>query len=372
MSFKQMLTLGCGLIAISLMTFELSAKEVFQSELCDGLGCVDGFEDNQVVSIAPQEFISAPSFQTVKSKVFQWLVATGVKDKQQIQQVVEIWRKASSSSDSRERFSNVIESFKVANINAAKLVGACHLTDAKLVAPIAKVLEQENAHPFYRNNLGMYYAHYLTQRRMYDEALDVFKQLNINKVVDPATFLFDKAICEHQLLKRDAGLNTITQLLNNTENVPVSYQSIATLMKFELEAIKKDSLDEIARKMSDSERRLNLGRGGQRVQKVQGEIIASLDAIIKKMEDGNGVGHDPSGPDVPKPPVNPAKEPSIKGPAGAGDVNPKKINKQQIPWGTLPEKEAAHAKNSIGKNFPPHYIKAIEEYFKRQAERHRK
>ena len=36
--------------------------------------------------------------------------------------------------------------------------------------------------------------------------------------------------------------------------------------------------------MQDSERRLDLGRGGQRVQKVQEEIVESLNEIIKKLE----------------------------------------------------------------------------------------
>ena len=59
-------------------------------------------------------------------------------------------------------------------------------------------------------------------------------------------------------------------------------------MQHDLQGLKKDSLSEISRKMKDVERRLGLGRGGQRVQKEEDEIVASLDAIIEKLEQQGG------------------------------------------------------------------------------------
>ena len=40
--------------------------------------------------------------------------------------------------------------------------------------------------------------------------------------------------------------------------------------------------------MKDVERRLELGRGGQRVQKQEDEIVVALDAIIEKLEQQGG------------------------------------------------------------------------------------
>jgi hypothetical protein len=123
---------------------------------------------------------------------------------------------------------------------------------------------------------------------MYDEALELLGALETKTVVDPAGLLYFKAVCEHQLLKKAEGLATIRTLLENTTSVPLRYKTTAELMQHDLQALKKDSLAEISRKMKDVERRLGLGRGGQRVQKEEDEIVASLDAIIEKLEQQGG------------------------------------------------------------------------------------
>ena len=38
-------------------------------------------------------------------------------------------------------------------------------------------------------------------------------------------------------------------------------------------------------------------------------------------------------------------------------------------WGALPPKAEARARNILDRNYPAHYRKAIDEYFKRLAER---
>ncbi len=119
---------------------------------------------------------------------------------------------------------------------------------------------------------------------MYDEALAVFAQIDPARVVDPATCLFYEAVCQQQLLKKTEGLETLDKLLHRTEGVAESYARVAALMQDELQSLDDQTLDGVSRKMQDSERRLDLGRGGQRVQKVQEEIVESLTELIKKME----------------------------------------------------------------------------------------
>jgi polyhydroxyalkanoate synthesis regulator phasin len=46
-------------------------------------------------------------------------------------------------------------------------------------------------------------------------------------------------------------------------------------------------LDSIARKMKNVERRLDLSRGGPKTQKIQKEIVARLDEMIKDLENKN-------------------------------------------------------------------------------------
>ena len=85
-----------------------------------------------------------------------------------------------------------------------------------------------------------------------------FEQIDPKATVDPASCLFYRAVCEHELLRKDAGLATIEKLLKNTENVPVAYSTVATLMQHDLEALNEKTLDSIARQMRDSERRRDL------------------------------------------------------------------------------------------------------------------
>ncbi|MED5447053.1 MAG: hypothetical protein VYA62_02445, partial [Planctomycetota bacterium] len=133
-----------------------------------------------------------------------------------------------------------------------------------------------------------FYGRFLAQKKMYDEARELLAALETKSVVDPAGLLYFKAVCEHQLLKKTEGLATIRTLLEDTTTVPLRYKTTAELMQHDLKSLKKDSLSEISRKMKDVERRLDLGRGGQRVQKQEDEIVASLDAIIEKLEQQGG------------------------------------------------------------------------------------
>ena len=62
------------------------------------------------------------------------------------------------------------------------------------------------------------------------------------------------------------------------------------------------------------------------------------------------------------------KDSQVGGLKGPGNVDSKRF-RAQANWGTLPEKEQAKAKNLINRNFPAHYRQAVEEYFKKLADR---
>ena len=55
-------------------------------------------------------------------------------------------------------------------------------------------------------------------------------------------------------------------------------------MQLDMVAWKTKDLDDIARKMKDVERRLDLSRGGPVTQEKQRDILARLDEVIKKLE----------------------------------------------------------------------------------------
>jgi hypothetical protein len=289
-------------------------------------------------------------------------------DKGRLEEIGKLWALADEPPTAEALFELTVRSFAQADEATAKLVEACHLQHVTLLPPEAKLLEQEGAGRFYVANMSLYYGRYLAHRQMFEESLDALEKTSIADVVDPASLLFFKAVCQHHLLLKTDGLATIEQLLKNTEAVPVRYATVAALMQFDLEALRDQSLDEVARKMIDVERRLGLGRTGQKVQKKEDEIIVTLDELIKKVEEqnGGGGGGGPGGQSNRS--ASPADDSRIKGSTAPGKVDPKKF-KNEKEWGDLPDKVRAKAKELIAREFPAHYRDAMDEYSKKAANR---
>ncbi|MBW3542333.1 MAG: hypothetical protein KY476_18865 [Planctomycetes bacterium] len=228
----------------------------------------------------------APSPDDVRSQVTQWVAAQGVTDKAVLESVASLW--ALDAQDSaRTVFDKVVETFALVDEETNRFVAACTLAGGSLLPPDATPL-LEGEDEFYASVMRQFYARHLVQRKMLEEALVQFAQLDPAKSIDPAGYFFFKAVAEHQLLLKEDGLKTIATLLDSVERVPVRYETTATLMRHELEALKPDTLDEVARKMTDVERQLELARAGMKVQKREDEIIATLDDIIEKLEQSGG------------------------------------------------------------------------------------
>ncbi|WP_166829702.1 hypothetical protein [Thalassoroseus pseudoceratinae] len=316
---------------------------------------------------AGDQHFAPPTAQRLQDQTLQWVEARQADPELQTQ-IKELWTN-SEAATSTARFDQVVQTFAMVDPVSQKFIDECRLIDAPLAPP--EFMSVDSQDEFYTNTMRLYYGRYLAQRRMYDEALEQLTQLDPASVIDPATLLFYKTVAEHELMLKDDGLKSAEMLLSQTEDVPVRYSSVAKLMQFELEKLRKDTLDEVARMMSDVERRLDLARAGRKVQKREAEIIAALDYLIEKAESSgassgdcpcNGLGGKSNKSN------NPAKDSSVKGSTAPGDADEKRIA-EQSGWGMLPEKEQAAAKQYMDKNFPPHYRKAMEEYFKRLAER---
>ena len=228
---------------------------------------------------------------------------------------------------------------------------------------------------FMLNQIGLYVASSLTRSMEFDEAWQLFEVLKPEQMVDAGSYFFYKSICAQQLLKREEALASLKSLLEQTEQIPTRFSRVGELMKIELEALEEESIGEIAHKMGDSERRLELGRAGRRVQKVQKEILDALDKMIEDLEEqqkqqqqaaagGQGGQQNAQGQQI----INPANESIIKGSKAPGDVDPKKFKKQGS-WGDLPPKAEARARSLIDRNYPAHYQQAIERYFRKLATR---
>lgn len=310
---------------------------------------------------------AAPTSAELKSQLENWVVDQKVKDPAQLKAVASQLVKLEAALSAEEKLDVAIRIFSGIDRQAAELVRSNQFSDSVPQFSSPPFLTEGKAETFYPANLRYFVARNLTQFRLVDPALEIFNSINPEILIDPAGYLFYKAVCEHHLLQKAACEKTLDQLLNRTQDVPERFTQVAVLMQADLASLKEESLDEISRKMSDVERRLELGNSGKKVQKVEDEIIASLDKLIKKMEDqaknspssGSGAGNS-------KTPAAGADESRVKGTTAPGEVDKKKLSNNGG-WGQLPPKKQASAKNIINRNFPSHYRKAIEKYFKKLA-----
>lgn len=316
---------------------------------------------------------TAPPVEALKSQLDAWL-APQITARPELKQEIEgLWSTTDKSLTPSQRADLLLRSFYLAAPEVRELVEACASGDPSLTDRDFSALSSRHDEPLFTNNVRAFYARFLATATLYEEASDVYRQIDMQHVADPATVLFYKAVCEHALLQRDEGLATLTKLLDETESVPGRYRALGELMKGDLEKLEEKSLGEVAKQMNDVRRRLTLGRAGEKVQRVEDQIIVTLDEIIKKKENeqtssssagGGGQARgqmQPSGSDG-------AKDSYLGGIKGQGLTDKKDIGHKDN-WGDLPEKKQAAAKGMLENQFPGHYRLAVEQYLKRIAER---
>ena len=308
----------------------------------------------------------------VRSKVLDWAAARLGDDRAKIEELGKLWSISGETTPADGLLDRAIQSFVMVDADAKALIEACQF--GRLTAPDLDALSSTELDPFYANNVRMYVAKFMAQTKMYDNALDTFATIDKKHVIDLPSMFFFKAVCEHGLLMKTEGLKTLDMLLLNTSDAPVRYQTVAELMRRDLAALKERSLGEVARMMSDAERRLGLGEGGARVQKVEEEIVARLDEIIKKMEEqqgGGGGSGSGQGAGKTNQPSSGADDSKIKGSTAPGNVDDKDIGKK-AGWGALPPSERTNAMNRMARDLPPHYRAALDAYLKKSAGRTKK
>jgi hypothetical protein len=326
------------------------------------------FGNPTIRAAAPDVYAPRP-LDEVRTQLVRWLTQHGFNNEKIASQIAAVWSAGGGAVPGRDVFDRLISSFCIADPETRRFVEASSPAQSLRVLPNADFLNHDESDEFYTIHLRLFYARALTQRLMYDEALALFSRIDPARVVDPATCLFYQAVCQQQLLKKTAGLETLDKLLHRTEGVAESYTRVATLMQDELQALDERSLDAVSRKMQDSERRLDLGRGGQRVQKVQEEIVESLNEIIKQREQqANPQAQQGQGENNSNRSSGPAEDSSLKGATAPGNVDKKNLKKQGS-WGNLQDKQLKDAKNLLNRDFPSNYHDAVEQYFKKLATR---
>jgi hypothetical protein len=316
----------------------------------------------------------------VKTKALAWLKAAANNDAAKMQQAEALWDRPN-----RSPLDNLADTFALANTEAAELLVV--VRDEKAPAPVdvPAVLKNSKTDSFLRANLGLAVARHLSNRRIHEEALAILNAMSPEQTVDPAAYLFHRAVCEHALLKKDEANRTIVRLIQDANDSPERYKTVGALMLLDMQTWKKD-LGNVARLMDNSERRLEIARGGPQTQKIQREVIARLDELIKEMENkakkssggggGGGGAGDPNGGSCPDGgssgnngganPKSPMQDSQIATNGGTGRVDIARLNKLTEGWGKMSPAERARAMQEVQDlitGLSPEHRESFERYF---------
>ena len=309
-----------------------------------------------------------PSAEQVRSRVMKWLDGEDADDKTR-DEVNRIWPKdpkENSEATAGEFLDRLVRSFAAVDGKARRLVEQCSGPAAGSVLPDTDWLADAQTDSFVAGNLRLSYGRWLVNQSLLDEAREQLADLKPEDVVDPATLLFYQAVVHQGLLEREAGLAAVKRLLEGADRGPRRYAEVGRLLKRDLQTIEEDSLDHIARRMNDVGRRLELGRAGPDVRKIEDGVIESLDKLIEKVKKQQQQQEE-SGQDAQNmQPSNPAEESRPMGGKGPGEVTKKDIG-SKANWGDLPPKQRQEALQQIGREFPAHYRDVIEQYFRKMA-----
>jgi len=316
------------------------------------------------------EVLAPPSVADLKAAVLSWIQRHQLEKSPVMDAIASSWEFEHKPSP-EQLFDVLMRTFYLADNDTRVLVDACRnwMYSPTLLHLQLPSTSRNHNEPLLTNNVRYFLARHLTLLTAYQDALPIFDTIDPKSVVDPAGYLFHRAVCEHHLLMKQQGLKTLQMLMNQTQDVPTRYRKLAELMEADLQGVEEKTLGEVARQMKDVQRRLSLHQADEGVQEVEEKIIATLDELIKKMEDqqkqnsssagGGGSAGAPS---------NPAGDSYLGGMKAPGETDQKHIGHKDH-WGDLPPKAREAAKNMLDQQFPAHYRQAVEEYLKKLAER---
>ncbi|HEY4233965.1 MAG TPA: hypothetical protein VGM76_11100 [Lacipirellulaceae bacterium] len=319
---------------------------------------------------ANTDFSTAPTWQpptaeAVSRQLDGYLRSSGVSPEKQ-QSIRDLWSNTASATESPDLLDRLAPALARADDRVAQLIAFCARVDRPAKLPDFSWLADSQTPSLVRFNMRLYYSRWLAENNYDDEAISWTDGMSLTDVVSPDALLFYRAIANHRLVHADQADIVLAQLLERPEDLPVRYQKLAVLMQKDLASLDDESLDHIARRMSDVRRRLELGRTGKTVQGVENGVIDSLDKIIKKAEDQaqqQAQAAAASGSQQSSTPMQDSHLAELKAP---GKVDRRDVG-HGADWGNMNDKDREQALQEIGREFPSHYREVIEEYFRQLA-----
>jgi hypothetical protein len=222
--------------------------------------------------------LRAPAPEAARAQALDWLKGAGKTDAATQKAFDELW-----ASD-KPLLDKVARTFALGDPAAAQLLKDARDYDGTPPTSVSNLIKDRKLPVFFRANLGLAYARALANRKVFDEALEAFKAIGAEDVVDPAAYFFHRAVCEHALMMRDEADDSIDRLLLDVTDSPARYRMVAVLMHYDMATWQDKDLGWIARKMGVIKDRLDLTRGGPKTRAMQREVLVKLDEKIKELE----------------------------------------------------------------------------------------
>jgi hypothetical protein len=303
----------------------------------------------------------SPSLEAARAQALDWLTALGKTDAATRAAFDALWQPGE-----RPMLDRVADTLGLGNADAAQVLAGARNPNSRAPLDLPTLVRDKQQPLFFRANLTLAYAKALSGRRAFEPSLEALRTVKASEVIDPAAYYFHRAVAEYSLRLRDEARRSIAGLGDVTD-APARYRALGELMAHHMDNWKDRDLGWIADSMGNISRRLDLGWGGEQTQKLQRDVLAALDDLIREPPPGPEGGPDPRRrPDGAPQPGSAAPNPGPRPPIpGKGIVDAKDLIVKAENWGLLPEKVRANVRIQMIRTLPPAERQAIEEYFKR-------
>src|SRR5262249_5901063 len=232
--------------------------------------------------------LEATSPEAARAQAEAWLKEAGKTDAGTMEKFQAIWKQ-----DERPVVERLVDTFALGDPRIAKLMADARNPSVPAPTEVPGLFKDTKLPVFVGANVAVTYARALSSRRVHDEGLAILKLFQPEQVANPATYLFTRAVCEHATLQKAEATRSIGRLLEDGIGTPDRYKTVGLLMLLDMQMWKDKDLGAVGRKMDVIKDRLDIARGGPITQKLQKEVIARLDEIIKELENkakGGGGG----------------------------------------------------------------------------------
>lgn len=304
---------------------------------------------------------TTPVAEKVESTIVEWIAESSATAGEASRREAAIRQQLDQLFTPADRLDVVMACLAADIPAAAQVVELCR--NSPMQATSLDWLDSADMDYWVRHNVRLYVGRALVRHHYYEQALSVMEGLAPDDVFDPASLLFYRSVAEHQLVRIDEANISLASLLDAEQDMPERYAQVARLMRADIAKVKIDSLNHIARRMSDVERRLALSEADDKTQEVERGILASLDKMIEQLEQQQQQQQQQAAGQPSGEPMDDSKFAEQK---GEGKVDIKEIG-DGSGWGNMPPRERERVLQQIGRDFPGHYRDLMEEYLKRLA-----